>query len=153
MHTAIGITPRANGASMVTANGNAAVAPRSGAFQDEVKSELVRHLYRQAPASMVATIVVAAILTYALWGVAQRNHLLAWLALVGLVVVARFVQIRIFRRRSIPADQMGSWARSSALGSTLIGAIWALASLLFLDPQHPISLIAITVIVMGVSAG
>jgi signal transduction histidine kinase len=48
---------------------------------------------------------------------------------------------------------MPFWARSSAFGSALIGAIWALASVLFLDPQHPISLIAITVIVMGVSAG
>jgi len=138
---------------MVTANENAAVATRSDAFQLDVNSELVRHLYRQAPASMVATIVVAGILAYALRGVVPAQHLLWWLLLVGAVVAIRFVQIGAFKRRAVPAGQMPFWARSSALGSALVGTIWASASLLFLDPQHPISLIAITVIVMGISAG
>jgi signal transduction histidine kinase len=153
MQTAIDITQRTNGGSMVTASEKGAVATRPDAFRVDVDSELVRHLYRQAPASMVATVVVAGILAYALRDIAQPRDLMGWLLLVGVVVAIRFLQIGVFKRRSIPAEQMPFWARSSAIGSALIGTIWALASLLFLDPQHPVSLIAITVIVMGISAG
>jgi len=138
---------------MSTVHASVTVGPPSDAFRGAVDSELVRHLYRQAPASMVANIVVSVILAYALWDIVQRSAMLGWLAFVGSVVAIRFVQIRAFRQRTISDDQMPFWARSSALGSALIGAIWALASILFLDPRHPISLIAITVIVMGVSAG
>ncbi|MGB8432732.1 MAG: ATP-binding protein, partial [Burkholderiales bacterium] len=41
----------------------------------------------------------------------------------------------------------------SAAGSALVGTVWAIACFLFLDPAHPISLITVTVILMGLSAG
>jgi signal transduction histidine kinase len=130
-----------------------APAPRSEAFRADVQAELVRYLYRQAPGSMVALFIVAAILTYVLWNIAPRQWLLAWLAALVTVSALRFVQIGAFFRRSPPRETISRWAAASAAGSSLVGAIWAAACFLFLDPQQPISLITITVILMGLSAG
>ena len=131
----------------------AGVTPRSGRFRDAVNAELVRYLYRQAPGSMVALFVVAAILAYILWDVVPRQSLLLWLAALAAISALRFAQIGSFFRRAPPNEATERWAVASAAGSALVGTVWAVGCFLFLDPAHPISLIAITVILMGLSAG
>jgi signal transduction histidine kinase len=130
-----------------------AATARAPAFEQDVKAELVRYLYRQAPGSMVAILVVACILAYVLWNRVPNTQLLAWLLVLAGVCVLRMVQIRSFFRQEPPAQRMSRWAVASAAGSALIGAVWAFASILFLDPDQPISVITITVILMGICAG
>jgi signal transduction histidine kinase len=130
-----------------------AATARAPAFEQDVKAELVRYLYRQAPGSMVAILVVACILAYVLWNRVPNTQLLAWLRVLAGVCVLRMVQIRSFFRQEPPAQRMSRWAVASAAGSALIGAVWAFASILFLDPDQPISVITITVILMGICAG
>jgi signal transduction histidine kinase/CheY-like chemotaxis protein len=133
----------------ITATAN----PPAEAFREEVKAELVRYLYRQAPGSMVALLIVAGILTYALWNTVGHEWLVGWLAVLVGVTALRFAQIGTFFRRSPPKERIARWAVASAAGSALVGGAWAVACLLFLDPARPISLITITVILMGLSAG
>jgi signal transduction histidine kinase/CheY-like chemotaxis protein len=131
----------------------ATASPPAEAFREDVKAELVRYLYRQAPGSMVALLIVAAILTYALWNTVGHEWLIGWLvALLG-VTALRLAQIGTFFRRSPPKERIRRWAVASAAGSALVGGAWAVACFLFLDPARPISLITITVILMGLSAG
>lgn len=131
----------------------AAAAARAPAFEEDVKAELVRYLYRQAPGSMVAILIVGCILAYVLWNRVANTQLLAWLLVLAGVCVLRMVQIRSFFRQEPPKQRMSRWAAASAAGSALIGAVWAFASILFLDPDQPISVITITVILMGICAG
>lgn len=138
---------------MSTPGITAAAAPRADLFREDVQAELVRYLYRQAPGSMVALFIVAAILAYVLWNIVPREWLIGWLAALGAVSAVRFAQIGAFSRRAPPNAGIMRWAVVSAAGSALVGIVWAAACLLFLDPAHPISLIAITVILMGLSAG
>ena len=132
---------------------SAAAAPRAHVFRDEVKAELVRYLYRQAPGSMIAILIVALILTGVLWNMVSNALLLGWLLALVAVCAVRLAQIQAFFRRSPPSEGMARWAAASAVGSALIGAVWAFASILFLDPAQPISIITITVILMGICAG
>jgi signal transduction histidine kinase len=131
----------------------AAAAARAPAFEEDVKAELVRYLYRQAPGSMVAILIVGGILAYVLWNRVPNNQLLVWLLVLAGICMLRMVQIRSFFRREPPKQNMSRWAAASAAGSALIGAVWAFASILFLDPDQPISVITITVILMGICAG
>src|SRR5262245_15506764 len=131
----------------------AAAAPRHYSFQDDVNAELVRYLYRQAPGSLVAILIVGGILTYVLWDIASRAQLIGWLLALAAVCTLRLVQISYFSRANPPKERIGRWAFASALASTLIGGAWAFACLLFLDPEKPISMITITVILMGICAG
>lgn len=131
----------------------AAAGPRADPFRDDVDAELVRYLYRQAPGSMVANLVVAGILVYVLWNSVAQEHLLGWLLGLAAVCALRFAQIGAFFRHAPPKERIARWAAASAAGSALIGGVWALASILFLDPAQPISLITLTVILMGICAG
>jgi signal transduction histidine kinase/ActR/RegA family two-component response regulator len=134
-------------------SGMTAAPPRTVAFRNDVTGELVRYLYRQAPGSIVTLFVVAGILAYILWDVAPRQSLIGWLVALVAVNTLRFVQIGVFARRNPPNSGIGRWALVSAAGSALVGIVWAIACFLFLDPAHPISLITVTVILMGLSAG
>jgi signal transduction histidine kinase len=131
----------------------AAAGLQADAFRDDVKAELVRYLYRQAPASIVTLFVVAGILAYILWDIVPREWMIGWLVALVIVNTLRFAQINLFFRRNPPVQGIGRWAVFSAAGSALVGTVWAVACFLFLDPAHPISLITITVILMGVAAG
>ena len=131
----------------------AAVAPDANAFRDEVGAELVRYLYRQAPASIVTLFIVAGILAYILWDIVPQQWMIGWLVALVLVNLIRFAQIGLFFRRNPPIQGISRWAVFSATGSALVGTVWAVACFLFLDPAHPISLITMTVILMGVAAG
>jgi len=130
-----------------------AVALPAGAFGNDVKAELVRYLYRQAPASIVTLFIVAGILAYVLWDIVPRQLLVGWLVALVMVNLVRFAQIGLFYRRNPPNQGIAQWAMISAAGSALVGTVWAVACFLFLDPAHPISLITMTVILMGVAAG
>jgi signal transduction histidine kinase len=132
---------------------SAAVALHADAFRDDVKAELVRYLYRQAPASIVTLFIVAGILAYILWDIVPQQWMIAWLTALVVVNTLRFAQIGWFLRRNPPIQGIGWWAVFSAAGSALVGTVWAAACFLFLDPAHPISLITMTVILMGVAAG
>jgi signal transduction histidine kinase len=126
---------------------------QADAFRDDVKAELVRYLYRQAPASIVTLFVVAGILAYILWDTVPQQWMIGWLIALVVVNTLRFAQISLFFRRNPPVQGIERWAVFSAAGSALVGTVWAVACFLFLDPAHPISLITITVILMGVAAG
>jgi signal transduction histidine kinase len=131
----------------------AAAGPRNYSFQDDVKAELVRYLYRQAPGSQVAILIVGCVLTYVLWDIASRAQLIGWLLALAAVCALRLVQLSFFFRTDPPKERIGRWALASAAGSTLVGGAWAFACLLFLDAEQPISIITITVILMGICAG
>ena len=130
-----------------------AVAPPAGALREDVNAELVRHLYRQASGSIVTLFVVALILAFVLWDIFPHSLILGWLAALAAVSVLRFAQIGAFRRRNPSTQECRRWGLMSAAGSALVGGVWALACVLFLDPSQPLSLIALTVILMGIAAG
>ena len=138
---------------MATQPISAATAPRIHLFRDDVNAELVRYLYRQAPGSMIAIVIVGCILTFVLWNTVSNGVLLAWLLSLAAVCGMRLAQIAMFFRTNPPKNRITRWAVASAAGSILIGGVWALASILFLDPEQPISVITITVILMGICAG
>ena len=127
--------------------------PRANAFSADVRAELVRYLHRQAPGSMIANLIVSGILVYVLWNTAPHQLLVGWLLAVAIVVALRLAQVALFHRAAPVPDRINRWAIASAAGSVFIGGVWAFASFLFLDPTQPISIITITVILMGICAG
>lgn len=130
-----------------------ALHPRAELYREDVDLELVRYLYRQAPSSILVLLAVGAIMAGVLWDAAAHGAMVAWLGLLVLVCALRFIQIGAFRVRAPTKTTCHRWAVLSAAGSALIGGTWALACVLFLDPAHPMSLITLTVILMGMAAG
>ena len=92
---------------------SAAAAPRTYSFHEDVNAELVRYLYRQAPGSLVAIVIVGCILTYVLWDIVSRAELIAWLAALATVSGLRLVQLSFFFRANPPKERH-IWRRLSA---------------------------------------
>ncbi len=86
-------------------------------------------LYRNAPVTLGASIVMAAILAAAI-PVAPRVRI-AWLVAMILVTAARGLLVLRYQRR--PAEDP-RWARRSALGSLAAGVAWGSAGILLYVP-------------------
>ena len=95
----------------------------------------------------------ACLLTYVLWNTVDRDQLLYWLFGHTAVFVLRVVLIGVYFRRTPPPQSATRWAAASAAGSLVSGSVWALACVLFFNPTQPLSVLTITVILLGLSGG
>ena len=70
-------------------NGESDSVEQAAADRAELRAEQVRLLYRQAPLSMLATVLNSLVLSAVLWNTVSRWILVAWLATSLLVVWGR----------------------------------------------------------------
>src|SRR6266545_3078647 len=66
----------------------------------QIEAEQVRLLYRQVPAGCVATVLNAGIVTAVLWKVVAHSLLLAWLALLVVIVLSLLVLLQLYHWRA-----------------------------------------------------
>ena len=96
---------------------SAAVALHADAFRDDVKAELVRYLYRQAPASIVTLFIVAGILAYILWDIVPQQWMIAWLAARSDgAAYGRLVAFQRTPKGNEAAYRSGMWIRATLYG-------------------------------------
>lgn len=105
----------------------AACAPGQTVSQRQLVEQTAL-LYRNAPITLGASLVMAAILAAAV-PVAPRLRL-AWFAAMAAVTAARALLVLRYRRR--PGED-ARWARLSALGSLASGLAWGAAGVLLYD--------------------
>lgn len=125
----------------------------AGTASPEIRADMVRLLFEQAPGPMVANALCAVILVSVTWGTFIPRVGIAWLAALLAVVVFRLASIRRFRAQERSTAEVEKWGRFSALSTILVGAIWGLAAVLLLDPHESVSLVTMTVILFGLGAG
>lgn len=142
------LTPAADSSRRVSS-----MASNSGKARSEVQAELIRSLYRQGPTSMVANLLVGSILLYLLWNTAPQLTLIAWFAALCVILALRTAQIAAFFVINPDDDATRGWGVSAFAGILVVGLVWGSSAFLFLDAEEPISLITITVIMMGLGAG
>lgn len=111
------------------------------------------HLLYSRPAAVAVNLVVAALAAVGLWSIYPRAVVLAWLGVLGLVVLARFGLWA--RHRAAPATtataQQWGWRFTAA--AVVTGCLWGLlGSVVFLAPAPRYELFAVF-IVGGMSAG
>ena len=139
---------------MSTGTGTAAAPAHPGSFHAEVNAELVRQLYRQATVAVLGgTLPGGYLLAYILWNGVDRGQMLAWLVGHTAVSLLRLVLVGMYFRRPPAPHAAGRWASASAALSFVSGCLWALACVLFFDPAQPLSVIAITAILLALSGG
>jgi signal transduction histidine kinase len=104
------------------------VRPRE--FEQEIETELVKHLVRQAPTGFVTGTLTVAAVVFVLWNAAPRNLLLLWLVSLWLLTLPAFVVVWRFTRAPHVSRQIASWRRALAVAYGLAGAGWGAASIL-----------------------
>ena len=121
--------------------------------QRQVHAAETRLLYDNACTGIVATIVIAALLAYAQWGVKPRSVVLAWLLYVLLVSAARYTLVRRYWRASPTDIDSRRWSVAFAVGAAMAAAGWVAAAITLYAPAQPMNEAFLVFVVGGVMLG
>ena len=121
--------------------------------QRQVHAAETRLLYDNACTGIVATIVIAALLAYAQWGVKPRSVVLAWLFYVLLVSAARYMLVRRYWRASPTDIDSRRWSVAFAVGAAMAAAGWVAAAITLYAPAQPMNEAFLVFVVGGVMLG
>jgi hypothetical protein len=136
----------------IDAHTEAGFLPNRGEIAAAIKVERIHLLYSR-PASVAINLVVAVLAAAGLWGVYPRAVVLAWLGVLGLVVLARFGLWARHRATPATAATAQQWGWRFTIAAVVTGCLWGLlGSVVFLAPDLRYELFAVF-IVAGMSAG
>jgi CheY-like chemotaxis protein len=121
--------------------------------QETVRSEEIRALFEQGAPVLFANMLVAAVVVGTLWTEeAPRQQLLAWLAAVIGLSVARGLFQRAYAREQPAGGDIAPWGRRFVLASTVSGLLWGGAGWLFFGPESALSQTLMTFAIGGMLA-
>ena len=110
-------------------------APAGGSrFDLAIRTELARHLVRQAPTGFAVGVVAVALVTLVLWNAAPHGAVVLWLAIIGVLTLPAPLIVRAFGRSPDPSSQIRTWERLLTAAYGLAGAGWGAAAFV-LYPQ------------------
>jgi signal transduction histidine kinase len=120
-------------------------------FQARIHDEQIELLFRHIPLAQATNLLVATALVWFLWHVIPHGILIAWWIANFLVIGLRFVLTYSYRRRA--AGSRVAWHTLMTVGAVLSGVTWGAAGVLFFVPDSAATLIFLTIILAGMSAG
>lgn len=96
----------------------------------------VRHCYSQLPIALAVSMVNGGLLVVVLWEVSDARAVLAWFGLLLAVTLARYHDLRAFRRALAgPSPRVGAWHRRFTLGAGAAGVVWGVAGAVLFHPD------------------
>jgi signal transduction histidine kinase len=119
----------------------------------QIEAEQVRLLYRQAPAGCVATVLNAGIVTVVLWKVVAHALLLAWLALLIVIILSLFMLLRLYQRQTPTADRICFWRTLFIIGVGAGGTVGGAAGMLLFPYESVIHQVFLVFVLGGMAAG
>ncbi len=120
-------------------------------FDARIHDEQIELLFRHTPLAQITNLLVATVLVWFLWRVIPHGNLVAWWAAIACLVLFRFGLLISYRHRA--ADSRVAWHTPMTLGAVLSGVAWGAAGVLFFVPGSAPTLIFLTIILAGMSAG
>ncbi len=126
---------------------------RSRGHDEVIRAEQIRLLLRQVPFALSANSINAVILVAVMWGQIPRAPLLAWLALMLLLTLARYRLMRAYYRAQPAPSEATRWGAWFVLGAGLSGLTWGAAGALFFTGQSYAHQAFLAFLLAGMSAG
>ncbi len=123
--------------------GRRAAASSPGALQQRLHAEQVRLLYANMPMALFATVGIAAVLGYVQWPVVPHAVLVAWLAVIFVISLGRYVLVLAYEHACPPSADARRWGRWFAIGTALSGSAWGAAGIVLFsqDAAHQLFII------------
>jgi len=101
--------------------------------QRALYAEQVKQLYSNALVGLLATAINSLVLVIIQGDVTSHTNLIAWIALLAVISLLRYRDIRTFRRRSPEASEADDWGKRFIVRLALSGMAWG-SSAFFLFP-------------------
>ena len=131
-------------------------ADRGGALapeaQSELRAEIVRGLFVQAPGILVIEMAVAVFVAAVFWRSVPAANLVAWAALLIAASIVRWVHCRRYFERTRAAGEARAWGRTFAFGTVLAGILWGIGTVVLFSPHDAMLMIVLVFLVTGLSA-
>jgi len=106
--------------------------------QGALYGEQVKQLYSNALVGLLATAINSLVLAVIQRDVTSRTTLIAWVALLTVISLLRYHDIRTFWRKSPEASKANYWCRRFIVGLALSGIAWG-SSAIFLFPLESLA--------------
>ncbi len=101
--------------------------------QRALYAEQVKQLYSNALVGVLASAVNSLVLVLIQRDVISRTALIAWVALLAVISLLRYSDIRTFWRRSPDASEANHWGRRFIVGLALSGMAWGSSAIFHLS--------------------
>ncbi len=117
-----------------------------------IEKELSDRLYKELRFSLIASIYTALLFVYGLSPTASKNALLSWLAVMIIVSLIRFNEIRKYTA-DFPRYSLRHWQKRFRFFLAIAAAVWAFGVYYFFPEHKPLYQAYDIFIVAGVTAG
>lgn len=131
---------------------NGAMNPNNDVSHAKIQAELVEALFRSVPIAIIVHIVFSTVLVLLLWDMASKHELLVWLIIIYSLTLVRWLLMYTYQRQKSTSKTKPYWGIATATLSWIFGIAWGTVPLLFLDPVQPVTIIIITIILVGLNA-
>ena len=118
-----------------------------------IAAEKVRIQYRNMPTAIVGSAVICTLMGFALLTGAGLGKMIAWMAVVYVWVIARFIQWRAFNRINPSPRDMRPWRRLGIGGSAVAGLIWGVGAVVLYVPHGLAYQLFLVMGLVGMGAG
>lgn len=95
-----------------------------------LEAERVRHLYGVGYFVVGVVVLVAAIISGAIYPLCDPVHVAGWFAAVVALQFAYAIMIRLYRRHPPPPEKARRWGRLKFVHSTTLGLVWSIGPML-----------------------
>jgi signal transduction histidine kinase len=106
--------------------------------QRALYAEQVKQLYSNALVGLLATAINSLVLVIIQGDVTSTTHLITWIALLAVISLVRYRDIRTFLRKSPEASEVDNWGKRFIIGLALSGIVWG-SSAFFLFPNDSLA--------------
>ena len=121
-------------------------------FDERARVARLEMATRQAWSGVVIALGVLALLCFGLWDVADRRHLVAWLAISGVVTILRLVAIIGFQRRNREAGT-AVWERWFTGTLVMASLVWGVGGWLVMSTVPRFHQAMIFLFLVGMAGG
>jgi diguanylate cyclase (GGDEF)-like protein len=127
--------------------------PAAGPVEARIRGEQVHIIYEQAPPALLISALVAGLLCFVLWHVADHRLLAGWFTLIGLLALARFTLVLRFRRRRPEARDMSAWEQLFVASLVSTGLAWGVGGWLIMPSHSRLHQVIVYFFLMGMAGG
>ncbi len=118
-----------------------------------IQAEMVAVLFRQSTPVFFGNYVVSALFAFMLWSRADQSLLLLWGGAVFVLTAIRQWVARYYLRHTPGPQHALRWGWLMAVMSGLSGWLWGMVGLLFMLPEHPVTIVLVGFVLAGMVGG
>ncbi len=122
-------------------------------LKNHIRKEQARILFSLSRNALLTTFLVGIFALLVLSPIFQMKNLTIWFSALSIIIAIRFIITLLYEKIGIERVKSITWIRLFAIGSTLTGLMWGIASTIFFPIEYPKYQPMVCIMVVGMTAG